>query len=70
MAGVLPLSFQTIQAWQEAMDIGELEPIEIQALMILDAAMLNASADADEDGKPEEISKEKKAAWPPKKKES
>lgn len=67
MSGVLPLTFETIRMWQETMDIGELHPLEVQALLILDAAMIT-SGSPDDIAEPEQVSKEKKSAWPTKKK--
>lgn len=41
MAGLAPLSYQTIQAWQALTGV-HLSPLEVEALIAVDGAMLNA----------------------------
>ena len=45
MAGMAPLSPVTIRAWAELMDIGEITPLEIEGLLVLDGAMVPPSED-------------------------
>lgn len=72
MSGIAPLSYATVDGWIKLMDIQDVEPYHVEALMILDAAML-----AD----PEKVEKEEEgfdddgvveprvfAPWPEKKK--
>jgi len=40
IAGISPLAYTTIQAWMQLMDIGELQPYEVEALLTLDSAFL------------------------------
>lgn len=41
MGGIAPLSPVTIEAWARLMDIHDLEPHEVEGLLILDAALLS-----------------------------
>ncbi len=48
MSGLAPLTYTTIDAWCRLTEIA-LEPREVQALMILDSAMLFPGIDTDEE---------------------
>ena len=39
MAGVAPLTFTTIHRWAQLMHIGKLDPLEVEALIMLDDAL-------------------------------
>lgn len=66
MGSVLPLNFQTILNWKELMGIGDLHPLEVEALLHLDAAMIGVRGTSEEE-KPQKESKEKKTPWPERK---
>ena len=71
MAGLLPLSYTTVEAWVKLMDIHYIEPYHIEALLVLDAAMLidpskpQKDSDFDADN---EVEERVFASWPEKKK--
>ena len=62
--GVAPLSPVVLEAWRVAMDLGDLHPLEVEALMYLDAAMFDA-------GEPEQekvtLPPYQRHAWPTRK---
>ena len=61
MGGLAPLSYTTIRDWAELMDI-DVSPLEVQALLVLDAAIRNPATD-----EPEPVPEEPKPqAWPEK----
>jgi len=66
MAGVAPVSFREIEAWARLMDIGELHPLEVEAIVVLDAAMISTNNSASEPT-PEERSILGEKAWPQRK---
>jgi len=50
MSGLNPLTYTTIESWQRSMDIQELSPMEVEALLILDAArMFEYTPEADKE---------------------
>jgi hypothetical protein len=57
-----PLSHQEITAWQNLMQIEELDPLEVYALLVLDAAIGD-----DEPEKEEPVKLVASAAWPQRK---
>ena len=65
MAGVAPLSYTNVEAWMRLMDIS-LEPYEIDALMVLDAAMIAGRSKRGTDEE-EESQEQKVTAWPDRK---
>ena len=63
-SGVAPLSFTTIKDWAELMQIGTLHPLEIDALLSLDAAMFEKH-DKKSQSKPNRIRADN-GPWPTK----
>lgn len=65
MAGVVPVSYREIESWQRLMDIGHLEPHEVEALVLLDMALFEAY---DREGRKEEEPESKEnvvtGSWP------
>jgi len=57
MSGLAPLSHQEIEAWQRLHEI-ELTPLEVEALIAVDSALISASA-------PEEAETEEASESPP-----
>ena len=49
MAGAAPLSFTEIQNWAKLMDIGDLHPMEVESLLLLDAALANDAEPIEDD---------------------
>lgn len=49
MAGAAPLSFATIEAWARLMDVGYIDPLEIEALLLLDAALITVDEPEQDD---------------------
>ena len=45
--GLAPLGYATVEAWARLMDV-EVEPHEVEALMVLDAVMRNPEAPKEE----------------------
>lgn len=64
MGALAPLSFREVEAWARLMDIGGLEPYEIEGLMILDGAM---SDTRDKDFDDEVLKNNPPRAWPQRK---
>jgi hypothetical protein len=62
MDGVAPLSYGTVKAWAELMDIHP-TPLEVQALIILDSVIRNPNPVAE----PEPVTDTDAHAWPEKK---
>jgi len=69
MSSVAPLSYNTIKAWMEMMDIHYIAPYEIEALIILDGALFIVdSPEANEDTKVDADNPAVYIDWPDKKK--
>lgn len=49
MAGALPLTYATIEKWAVMMDVGELHPMEVMALIRMDTALLTDTETSTED---------------------
>jgi hypothetical protein len=60
-SGVAPLSFSQIKDWADLMDIGELHPLEIEALLLFDAAITYEQEPA---GKEDSILPKQRPKWP------
>jgi len=60
MGGLAPLSYTTVRDWAELMDI-PIRPLEVKALILLDAVMRHPETD-----EPEEEPEKPDHAWPEK----
>jgi len=66
MSTVAPLSYATVETWIRVMDIQFIEPYHIEALMVLDAALL--TGDVEEEHEEPVAENREFTAWPKKKK--
>lgn len=64
MSGVAPLTYTTVEAWARLKDIGELHPMEVEALLLFDSILLTRkeTTGGEESNLPKEPPK-----WPSKK---
>jgi hypothetical protein len=63
MGGLAPLSYSEVEAWARLMDIKDLDPLEVEALVILDSAMLTD----EEPVKDEPVILKDRPKWPTRK---
>lgn len=67
MAGVAPVSYREIEAWARIMDIGYLHPLEVEAITILDAALLSSGTDSETTQDEQVILPSSGPSWPKRK---